>query len=97
VIIPHPTLMVVHEVLHEADARYEGWRVAFASAVSWFLASSLIYTFAVFFKPLAAEFSWSRDPNTHARVSKGHTACERLDRGRSRFARFFRKRRLPRP
>src|SRR6185436_699961 len=53
--------MVVHEVLHESDARYEGWRVAFASAVSWFLASSLIYTFAVFFKPLAAEFSWSRE------------------------------------
>src|SRR4029450_1944134 len=52
--------MVVHEVLHESDARYEGWRVAFASALSWFLASCLIYTFGVFLKPLAAEFSWSR-------------------------------------
>ena len=46
----------------EGDARYEGWRVAVASAVGVFVsfASLFIYTFGIFLKPLAAEFGWSR-------------------------------------
>src|SRR5262245_27435407 len=48
-------------VRDEDDLRYEGWRVAFASGASLFFSSFLVYTFPVFFKPLAAEFSWSRE------------------------------------
>jgi MFS family permease len=46
---------------NEHDLRYEGWRVASASAVSLFFASVLVYSFAIFFKPLSTEFSWSRE------------------------------------
>ena len=46
---------------HEHDPRYEGWRVAVASGGSLFFASAIVYTFAPFLKPLAAEFSWSRE------------------------------------
>src|SRR4051794_36869709 len=46
----------------EGDARYEGWRVAVASAVGVFVsfASLFIYTFGILLKPLAEEFGWSR-------------------------------------
>jgi len=47
--------------LREQDLQYQGWRVAGASAVSLFFASALVYTFAIFFKPLSVEFSWSRE------------------------------------
>ena len=42
---------------------YEGWRVAIASGACVFVsfASLLVYTFGVFLKPLAEEFSWSRE------------------------------------
>src|SRR5215831_1685923 len=42
---------------------YAGWRVALASRVCVFVsfASLLVYTFGVFLKPLAEEFSWSRE------------------------------------
>ncbi len=48
--------------MSEHDARYEGWRVAIASAVGVFVsfASLLVYTFGIFLKPLAEEFGWSR-------------------------------------
>jgi MFS family permease len=47
----------------EQDFAYEGWRVAAASAVGVFVgfASLLVYTFGIFLKPLAEEFSWSRE------------------------------------
>jgi predicted MFS family arabinose efflux permease len=47
----------------ENDPRYEGWRVAVASSVGVFVsfASLFVYTFGVFLKPIAAEFSWSRE------------------------------------
>lgn len=45
----------------ESDLRYEGWRVTAASSASLFFACFTIYTFAVFFAPLAAEFSWTRE------------------------------------
>src|SRR5262245_24230227 len=45
----------------ERDFRYEGWRVASASAVSLFFASALVYSFPIFFKPLSVEFSWTRE------------------------------------
>jgi MFS family permease len=47
----------------ETSIRYEGWRVAAASAVGVFVsfASLLVYTFAIFLKPLAEQFSWSRE------------------------------------
>jgi MFS family permease len=45
----------------EHDVRYEGWRVAAASGAATFFSSCLVYTFAVFLRPLTAEFSWSRE------------------------------------
>jgi MFS family permease len=47
----------------EDEFRYEGWRVAAAAAVGVFVgfASLLVYTFGIFLKPLADEFSWSRE------------------------------------
>jgi predicted MFS family arabinose efflux permease len=51
-------------VLDEEDrSTYEGWRVAVASSACVFVsfASLLVYTFGVFLKPLAEEFSWSRE------------------------------------
>jgi predicted MFS family arabinose efflux permease len=49
--------------LDERNLRYEGWRVAGASGVGVFVsfASLLVYTFGVLLKPLAEEFSWSRE------------------------------------
>jgi len=43
--------------------RYEGWRVAAAASVGVFVsfASLLVYTFGIFLKPLAEEFSRSRE------------------------------------
>lgn len=40
--------------------RYAGWRVALASAVGLFCWSVPPFSFAVFLKPLADEFGWSR-------------------------------------
>ena len=47
----------------EHGLRYEGWRVAAASAVGVFVsfASVFIYTFGIFLKPLTEEFAWSRE------------------------------------
>jgi MFS family permease len=47
----------------EGTLRYEGWRVAGASAVGVFVsfASLLVYTFGILLKPLTEEFGWSRE------------------------------------
>jgi MFS family permease len=47
----------------EEGLSYEGWRVAGAASAGVFVsfASLFIYTFGTFLKPLAAEFSWSRE------------------------------------
>jgi MFS family permease len=47
----------------EGSLRYEGWRVAGASAAGVFVsfASLLVYTFGIFLKPWSEEFSWSRE------------------------------------
>jgi hypothetical protein len=50
----------------ENSLRYEGWRVSAASGVGVFLSSLLIYTFAIFLKPIADEFSWSREQVSRA-------------------------------
>jgi len=47
-------------VKRESDLRYEGWRVTLASGVSVFCVSLLVFTLPIFLKPLADEFSWSR-------------------------------------
>jgi MFS family permease len=49
--------------LNEHSIRYPGWRVAAASSACVLVsfASLLVYTFAIFLKPLAAEFGWSRE------------------------------------
>ena len=54
---------MIGETHEETSARYEGWRVAAASGVGVFVsfASLLVYTFGIFLKPLAEEFSWSRE------------------------------------
>jgi len=51
------------ETVEETSPHYEGWRVAAASSVGVFVsfASLLVYTFGIFLKPLAEEFSWSRE------------------------------------
>jgi MFS family permease len=50
-------------VRDEQSPGYRGWRVVFGSSVGVFFsfASLLVYTFGVFLKPLAEEFSWSRE------------------------------------
>ena len=47
----------------ESDLRYEGWRVAGASAAGVFVsfASLLVYTFGIFLKPWSDEFGWPRE------------------------------------
>ena len=47
----------------EGSPRYEGWRVAAASAAGVFVsfASLLVYTFGIFLKPWTEEFGWSRE------------------------------------
>jgi predicted MFS family arabinose efflux permease len=44
----------------ENDPRYEGWRVAGASAIGVFFVSILVYAFAVQLEPISREFGWSR-------------------------------------
>jgi hypothetical protein len=51
----------MQDVDQETSPRYEGWRVAAASGVGIFFASLPFFTFALFLKPLAEEFSWSRE------------------------------------
>jgi predicted MFS family arabinose efflux permease len=50
----------------ESSIRYEGWRVAAASAAGVFFASLLVYGFSVLLKPLTAEFAWSRETTATA-------------------------------
>ena len=47
----------------ERSPRYEGWRVVLASSSGVFVGfgSLVVYTFGIFLKPLAEEFSWSRE------------------------------------
>jgi MFS family permease len=49
--------------LSEFDLRYYGWRVVLAACfgVMAGFGSLFVYTFAVFVKPLSAEFNWSRE------------------------------------
>jgi MFS family permease len=49
--------------VNENSIRYPGWRVALASSTCVLVsfASLLVYTFAIFLKPLSAEFGWSRE------------------------------------
>ena len=48
---------------NEHSIRYQGWRVAAASSACVLVsfASLLVYTFAIFLKPLTAGFGWSRE------------------------------------
>ena len=50
----------------ESAFRYEGWRVAGASAVGVFFAALFAYGFGVLLKPLAQEFGWSRETTATA-------------------------------
>ena len=50
----------------ESSIRYEGWRVAAASAAGVFFASLLVCGFSVLLKPLAEEFAWSRESTATA-------------------------------
>jgi len=47
----------------ESDLSYEGWRVAGAASVGVFVSFSslFVYTFGTLLKPLAEEFSWTRE------------------------------------
>jgi MFS family permease len=49
--------------LDEHSLRYEGWRVASASALGILVsfASVLVYTFGIFLKPIAETFGWNRE------------------------------------
>src|SRR5262245_5313144 len=47
--------------MQERTLRYEGWPVVAASAAAVFSVSTFFFTFPVFLKPLADEFSWSRE------------------------------------
>ena len=45
----------------EGTLHYEGWAVVAASAIAVFFVSIFFFTFPLFLKPLADEFSWSRE------------------------------------
>jgi MFS family permease len=47
--------------MEEARPGYEGWPVVAASATGVFFVTMVFFTFPVFLKPLADEFSWSRE------------------------------------
>src|ERR1700758_212363 len=49
--------------LTESDLGYRGWRVVLAASLGVMggFGSLFVYTFAVFVKPLSAEFGWSRE------------------------------------
>jgi MFS family permease len=54
-------VIATEDRVDEGSLRYEGWRVVAASSVSLFLGSLLVYTSAIFLKPLSEEFTWSRE------------------------------------
>jgi len=56
----HPA---AHPAADERSVGYHGWRVAAASSACVLVsfASLFVYTFAIFLKPLAIEFGWSRE------------------------------------
>src|SRR6516164_10531878 len=49
--------------LEESDVAYHGWRVVLAASLGVMggFGSLFVYTFAVFVKPLSAQFGWSRE------------------------------------
>ena len=47
--------------MNEHEPGYEGWRVVAACSVAAFFATVPLNAFAVFLKPLTADFSWSRE------------------------------------
>jgi nitrate/nitrite transporter NarK len=49
--------------LRESDVRYPGWRVVLAASLGVMggFGSLFVFTFAVFVKPLSAQFGWSRE------------------------------------
>jgi MFS family permease len=47
--------------MEEGRSSYEGWPVVAACATGVFFVTLVIFTFPVFLKPLADEFSWSRE------------------------------------
>jgi sugar phosphate permease len=55
-----PVVALAPTMSPEASLRYEGWRVAAASAVVLSFAAYVPYVFPLFLKSLADEFSWSR-------------------------------------
>ena len=73
--------------------RYEGWRVVLASSSGVFVGfgSLVVYTFGIFLKPPAEEFSWSREGISAAfgfaataaavRPTHGSLNCDALDAG----------------
>jgi MFS family permease len=54
---------VVQQQLNESDPRYYGWRVVTAASLGVMggFGSLFVYTFAVFVKPLSAQFGWTRE------------------------------------
>ena len=47
--------------VNEESLRYEGWRVVASSGLAVFFACAFVFTFAVLLRPLAEEFTWSRE------------------------------------
>jgi MFS family permease len=47
--------------MDEDSLRYPGWRVVAATGVGVFFGSAFVLTFSVLLRPLADEFSWSRE------------------------------------
>ena len=61
--------------MNESSRHYAGWRAAFACAAGSFFASFPYYTFALFLKPVSAEFSWSRESVAAAYATMAFTAA----------------------
>jgi MFS family permease len=58
-----PIVGAISPDLDERSPRYEGWRVAAASALGMLVsfASVLVYTFGIFLKPISETFLWNRE------------------------------------
>ena len=61
--------------MNESSRHYAGWRATLACAAGAFFASFPYYTFALFLKPVSAEFSWSRESVAAAYATMAFTAA----------------------
>src|SRR5262245_336977 len=58
---PFPSTRGPRRVNSESSIRHPGWPVVLASGIAIYFNAIALVTFSVFLKPLAQDFSWSRE------------------------------------